>query len=207
VNLGLYSVTFNNLPDRDLETLLAYKDFRLEAEAKGFAHFLEIFAPNVAPNIHGIPAKLIPGFINDNIVRMLAGVPAASRPKFLKIPYLGPAAMEELCSYDTSIIVGILGGSAGTTHDAFHLLADAKAHGARVGLFGRKINTAEHQPTFVEHLRQVADDQLSAREAVKSYHAALKKRGIRPLRSLEADLELTTNFSAYGAVPRLRPRR
>ncbi|MCL2645865.1 MAG: hypothetical protein FWD61_02540 [Phycisphaerales bacterium] len=201
-NLGLYSVTFNNLPDYDLATLEAYKAFRLQAEGKRFAHFLEVFAPNVPASVHRIPPGDIPAFINDNIVRMLAGVPSASRPRFLKIPYLGPAAMEELCAYDTSILVGILGGSAGTTHDAFHLLHAAKTHGARVALFGRKINTAEDQLAFVEHLRLVADDQLSPLDAVKSYHAALKKRHILPKRKLKADLALTAGHSAYG-----KPRR
>ena len=44
---------------------------------------------------------------------------------FLKIPSYGPAAMEALARYDSTIVVGILGGSAGTTLDAFQLLHDA----------------------------------------------------------------------------------
>ena len=107
--------------------------------------------------------------------------------------------MEELCSYDSSMIVGILGGSAGTTHDAFHLLHEAKNHGARAALFGRKINCAECQLTFVEHLRRIADDQLDPKEAVKSYHAALQTLALKPQRPLAKDLQLTVNYSAYGA--------
>ena len=57
-------------------------------------------------------------------------------------------------------MVGILGGSAGTTFDAFQMLWEAKKYGARVALYGRKINNAEHQLSFIEHLRAVADDQL-----------------------------------------------
>ncbi len=45
-DLGLYSVTFNNDVETDRRTLQAYKQFRLEAEAKGFRHFLEVFDPN-----------------------------------------------------------------------------------------------------------------------------------------------------------------
>jgi sugar/nucleoside kinase (ribokinase family) len=45
--------------------------------------------------------------------------------------------------------VGVLGGSVGTTHDAFELPHSAKRYGARVALFGRKINAAEHQLSFV----------------------------------------------------------
>src|SRR5258708_33529710 len=86
VNLGLYSITFNNLCDRDLESLLAYKVFRLEAEEKGFAHFLEVFGPNVPADVHGIEEANIPTFLNDHIVRLLAGIPSAARPQFLKIP-------------------------------------------------------------------------------------------------------------------------
>lgn len=199
-NLGLYSITFNNDSDRDLRTLEAYKAFRLEAEEKRFDHFLEVFEPNVPGNIHGIPASQIPYFMNDHIVRLLAGVPSAGRPRFLKLPYRDPKALEELCRYDPSLVVGILGGSAGTTHDAFALLHEAKSHGARIALFGRKINAAEHQLSFVEYLRLVADDQISPIEAVKAYHGTLSALRIRPRRSLEQDLELTVSRVNYAHV-------
>ena len=35
------------------------------------------------------------------------------------------------------------------------------------------INNAEHQLTFIEHLRGLADGRLEPAEAVRSYHAAL----------------------------------
>lgn len=198
VNLGLYSLTFNNHPERDLESLTAYKAFRLEAEAKGFNHFLEVFGPNVPADVHRIPEAVIPSFLNDHIVRLLAGIPSGARPLFLKIPYYGPAAMEEICTYDPSLIVGVLGGSAGTTHDAFELLRSAKEHGARVALFGRKINAAEHQLSFVEHLRRVAEDQISPAEAVKSYHSSLAKLRIQSHRSIDQDMQLTSTYLKYG---------
>lgn len=198
-SLGLYSVTFNNDTEADLRTLCEYKSFRLEAERKGFRHFLEVFSPNVVSTVHKIEKDDIAGFMNDHIVRLLAGVPSSSRPVFLKIPYLGPAALEELCAYDESILVGVLGGSSGTTYDAFCLLAEAKLHGARVALFGRKINHAEDQLEFVRHLRLIADDQISAKEAVKSYHACLTNNGLQPHRSLCDDLELTDVSLGYGS--------
>ena len=111
-DLGLYSVTFNNDVALDLRTLEAYKAFRLEAEAKGFRHFLEVFDPNACGD-H--PPADLARFVNDHIVRTLAGVTSRGRPVFLKIPYHGPAAMEALARYDSSLVVGILGGSAGTT--------------------------------------------------------------------------------------------
>lgn len=197
-NLALYSVTFNNDPERDLEVLERYKAFRLEAEEKHFCHFLEVFHPNVPAAVHGLAPEQIPYFVNDHIARLLAGVPSSSRPRFLKIPYAGPRALEELCAYDPSLVVGILGGSAGTTHDAFALLHNGKRHGARVALFGRKINAAEHQLTFVQFLRRVADDEIEPAEAVKAYHGALRKMGIAPHRSLAEDLELTSTYANYG---------
>jgi hypothetical protein len=214
-NLGLYSVTFNNDAELDRATLEAYKAFRLEAEAKGFRHFLEVFDPNapggrprgtgfqpVLPETGKMPVLQDLGrFISDHIVRALAGVTTRGRPLFLKIPYHGPAAMEALAGYDRSLVVGILGGSAGTTFDAFHMLWEAKRYGARVALYGRKINNSEHQLTFVRYLRLVADDEIAPDEAVRAYHADLGRLGIRPHRSLEEDLRRTNTATAYHAPP------
>ena len=195
VNLGLYSVTFNNDPALDRQTLEEYKAFRIEAEAKGFRHFLEVFDPNLPTAVD--PAKL-PSFINDAIVRTLGGVTGAGRPLFLKMVYHGPKAMEELVRYDPHLIVGILGGSAGTTYDAFKLLAEARKYGARVALFGRKINNAENQLAFVRFLRWIADGEIAPEEAVRAYHGVLQQLGIAPYRPLEKDMELQTGVMSYG---------
>jgi hypothetical protein len=201
-NLGLFSITLNDDAALDREMLAAYRAFRLEAERAGFRHFLEVFYPNAPGAVPGKAANARPEdvarFLADHVVRALAGVPRAGRPVFLKIPYLGPEVMEQLAAYDRTLVVGVLGGGAGTTHDAFALLADAKRHGARVALFGRKINAAEHQATFVRHLRLVADGDLPAEEAVKAYHAALGKLGIAPHRRLDDDLARVPVAQAYG---------
>ncbi|MBL8829023.1 MAG: hypothetical protein JNM18_18725 [Planctomycetaceae bacterium] len=194
-NLGLYSITFNNRLDEDLRALEEYKLFREEAERKGFKHFLELFDPN-APQ--GISSEQIPSFINDCVARTLAGVAQAGRPQFLKIVYHGPKAMEELVAYDPHLVVGILGGGAGTTYDAFKLISEAQKYGARVALFGRKINNAENQLAFVEFLRLITDGVISPEEAVKAYHAVLGKLGIKPQRSLADDLTLQTGVMSYG---------
>ncbi|MBI2806904.1 MAG: hypothetical protein HYX68_18140 [Planctomycetes bacterium] len=194
-NLGLYSITFQNDNVIDREALERYKEFRIEAEQKGFRHFLEIFDPNRPESVE--PTKL-PDFINDAIVRTLAGVATRGRPLFLKMVYHGPRAMEELVHYDPHLIVGILGGSAGTTYDAFKLLAEAKKYGARVALFGRKINNAENQLAFVRFLRWIADGEITPEEAVKAYHGVLQGLGIKPLRSLDEDMVLQTNVMSYG---------
>src|SRR5882757_871321 len=200
-NLGLYSVTFVNDLDQDRETLLAFKEFREEAERKNFRYFLEVFDPNVNS---GIPPEKLGEFINDNIIRALAGVPEAGRPLFLKIVYHGPRAMEELAQYDPNVVVGILGGSAGTTYDAFKLIHDAQKYGARIALFGRKINNAEHQLAFIEMLRLITDGRLSPEEAVRAYHGVLQGKGIQPHRPLEKDMELTDQAMSYdgGATKR-----
>jgi len=195
-NLGLYSITFNNDPQLDLATLEAYREFRVEAESKGFRHFLEVFEPNRP--VHPISTEQLGGFINDLIVRTLAGVASPGRPLFLKMVYHGPRFMEELVRYDRHLVPGILGGSAGTTYDAFKLLTEAKKYGARAALFGRKINSAEHQLSFIQFLRWIADGQISPEEAVKAYHGVLAGLGIPPARPLAQDMQLTSGITSYA---------
>ena len=193
-DLGLYSITFTNNIDWDYKALTDFQEFRIEAERKGFRYFLEVFNPNVNP---GIPDKKVAGFLNDHIIRTLAGVTSAGRPVFLKIPYNGPGPLEELVSYDPKLIVGILGGSAGTTLDAFQLIHDAQKHGARVALFGRKINLSESPLAFIELLRRIVNGEIPPVEAVKVYHSVLQQTGVRPQRSLQQDLQLTATKMSY----------
>ena len=195
-NLGLYSITFNNDVTLDKAAIEEYRKFRVEAERKGFRHFLEIFDPN-AP-VNDIAPDHIGDFINDMIARTLAGVPEAGRPLFLKMVYHGPKSMAELVHYDPHLVPGVLGGSAGTTYDAFKLLAEAQKYGARAALFGRKINNAEHQLAFIQFLRLIADGQITPEEAVHAYHGVLQGLGIKPHRPLARDCELTEASASYG---------
>lgn len=197
VDLGLYSVTFNNDCELDRETLLAYKEFREEAERKQFRHFLEVFNPNLP---QAVPADRVPFFMNDVIARTLAGVTSAGRPVFLKIPYPGPGPLEELVQYDPHLVVGVLGGASGTTRDAFQLIHDAQRHGAKVALFGRKINNAENQLAFIEFLRLIVDGAIEPAEAVRAYHAVLEQLQIRPWRPLEEDLQITETSMSYSGT-------
>lgn len=189
VNLGLYSITLNNDAALDRATLQAYRDFRIEIGSGSFRHFLEVFPPNAPAN----PIDDVPRFVNDSIVRLLAGIGARSRPLFLKMPYFGPAAMEQLVAYDRSLVVGILGGSSGTTFDAFNMLWEAKKYGARAALFGRKINNSEHQLSFITHLRALADGNATPADAVRAYHGDLQKLRIKPHRTLSDDLQPTAS--------------
>jgi len=187
-DLVLYSVTFNNDLGHDLATLEAYGEFREEAAALGVRHFLEVFNPNA-------PAGLEPGqvgaFVNDSTVRALAGISSTQRPLFLKMAYNGADALAELTEHDPSLVVGILGGMAGTTRDTFELLHRAQLHGGRIALFGRKIQHAESQLDVVGLMRPVLRGELSPTDAVRAYHEALATAWIAPQRSLEVDLELT----------------
>jgi len=189
VDLGLYSITFYNDIESDLRTLQAYKQFREQLRDLPLQHFLEVFNP--AYDIGLIDAK--PGdYINDMILKTLAGVGSMDQPRFLKMQFNGARAMQELCNYaPEQLIVGILGGAAGTTRDTFELISQAEAAGARVALFGRKINLSESPVELVRLMRQVVEGNESTQNAVQIYHEHLKESGITPQRSLTDDLQVT----------------
>ena len=86
-DLGLYSITLNNDLGLDHQTLTAYKAFREEAAAKDFRHFLEVFDPNALQN----PVPDLGRYINDMIVRTLAGVAgkAAALVSQSRVPWTG----------------------------------------------------------------------------------------------------------------------
>ena len=187
-DLGLYSITFNNDLDADYASLNAFADFRKDALENDFKYFLEVFNPNVQT---GIAPEDVPAFVNDAMVRCLAGLSRRERPEFLKIPYNGPKALEELAGYDPSITVGILGGGAGTTRDCLELIAQIERFGARVALFGRKINLADDPLEMVRMMRAVADGDLTSDQAVREYHGSLERNGITPSRPLKEDAQIT----------------
>lgn len=152
-------------------------------------YFLEVFNPQIDI---GISEDKLPEYINDCIVRCLAGLTKQDRPLFLKIPFNGPSAMEELCSYHPGeLIVGVLGGGKGTIRDTFELVRQSEKYGARVALFGRKINLAESPVTLVSLMRSVIEGELSTLNAVKEYHSSLSKEGITPKLSFEQDQIVT----------------
>jgi DhnA family fructose-bisphosphate aldolase class Ia len=187
-DLGLYSITFSNDVERDRETLQAYRAFRAEASKYKLRHFLEVFNPALDIGLKGAE---VGQYVNDCIIRTLAGVMGADRPIFLKLQYNGPKAMEELASYDPNgLIVGVLGGGKGTTRDTFELVLQSERYGARVALFGRKINLAEAPIDLVGLMRRVVEGDISSVDAVKDYHDRLEKAGVRPHRPLKDDLEI-----------------
>ena len=188
-NLGLFSMTFSKSVDFDLAMLNAYRDFRIEALKYKFNHFLEVFNPPI--NI-GLKSNELGDYINDCIIKAIAGQTTEERPLFLKIAYNGPKAMEELATYDPeNLIIGILGGSKGTTRDCFELINKASNYGAKVALFGRKINLSEDPILLVKLMREVIEKNVNSIEAVKLYHSELIKKKIQPDHTLKKDLQIT----------------
>ena len=189
VDLGLYSITFSNDIEKDMDSLEGLRQFLSELSVTGMRYFLEVFNPQIDI---GIGEDKLPEYINDCIVRCLAGLTRQDSPLFLKIPYNGPKAMEELCSYHPGeLIVGVLGGGKGTIRDTFELVRQSEKYGARVALFGRKINLAESPITLVRLMRLVIEGELSTLNAVKEYHSSLSKEGITPKLSFEKDQTVT----------------
>ncbi|MEM7259735.1 MAG: hypothetical protein AAF404_20365 [Pseudomonadota bacterium] len=186
---GLYGITFYNDIDADLKTLEAYNVFRQQARAAGVQHFLEVFNPPYDINLTNAE---LGDYVNDMILKTLAGVTSADAPLFLKMQFNGHRAMSDLASYDPdNLIVGILGGAAGTTRDTFELAKQAETAGARIALFGRKINLAESPVELVRLLRAVIENETSASDAVAAYHDHLQAQGITPLRALSEDNQIT----------------
>ena len=187
--IGLYSMTFSNHLESDRASLEAYREFRLAARPTGFQHFLEVFNP--AFDI-GIPPIELGNYINDMIIKAIAGVTSGDAPQFLKIQFNGPDAMSDLSSYDPErLVVGILGGAKGTTRDTFELAHQAEQSGARVALFGRKINLSEAPLELVRLMRETIEQKSSPEQAVRLYHDYLEAHRIHPQRSLRDDLMIT----------------
>ena len=109
VNLGLFSITFTNSLENDIKFLNEFNKFIFDITQTNMSYFLEVFNPKIDI---GIDQNNIPSYVNDSIVKCLAGLTEKERPLFLKMPFNGPKAMEEICNYNPDkLIVGILGGA------------------------------------------------------------------------------------------------
>ncbi len=187
--LGLYSVTFSNDVDADLNTLHHYREYRKRARDTGMRHFLEVFNPAFDIKLNGADTG---DYINDMILKTLAGITRQDAPLFLKMQFNGHRCMTDLAAYDpANLVIGILGGAAGTTRDTFELAHQAEMAGARIALFGRKINQAESPLELVRLLRQVIEKTLSCEQAVSLYHEHLTEAGVTPLRDIKSDMQIT----------------
>lgn len=75
--------------------------------------------------------------------------------------------MAALAAHDPTMVVGVLGGAGSTHRDTLELIQQSKRHGARLALFGRKINHAEiakrlnlSRPTVITDLRLAPEHQI-----------------------------------------------
>jgi hypothetical protein len=168
-NLGLHSITYVNDLEQDREALCGCQAISRGIERKSFRHFLEVFDPNVDS---GIAPEKLGEFINDNILRTLAGVPESGRPFSLRSFITAQRRWRSWHSM-SNLVVGILGGSAGrptTPSDS----SDAQ-NTARVAFSVAKINNAE-QLVFVEMLRLITDSKVSPEEACAPIMACCRRK-------------------------------
>lgn len=195
LNLGLYSITFANDLQTDLISMNALRNFYQQAAELNFEYLLEVFPPNNEDC--GIDPADFPAFCNDQIARIISLTPKKGQPLFLKIPYFGPDALAELTNYHPGTIIGVLGGSSGTTLDAFTLITEAKKYGARAAIFGRRIKNSEDPLLFIELLRELVSSDILPKQAVEKYHEGLSKNQIDPIRSFSDDCQLVTPSLNY----------
>jgi len=147
-----------------------------------------VYNPNMPSDLQH---DMVPAFVNDSIVRLLAGVVSELRPVLLRVPFNGEESMRELTTHDPSLLVGVLGGGGGTTRDTFELAARAYEAGARALLLGRKINRAQAPLEMLALIRPVLSGKVTPEKAVRAYHEAVHRAGEHPERELEEDLRIT----------------
>lgn len=103
-------------------------------------------------------------------------------------------------------MVGVLGGGAGTTRDAFELVAQAERYGARLALFGRKINLAGSQEQMIRHLRRVVLG-VCRRQGGQILSFRNRQAGPRAAASAGRGYRRDRGAAAQGAAGPCRSRR
>ena len=99
--------------------------------------------------------------------------------------------MEELAEQRPTLVVGVLGGSAG--HHPGHLRAARPSRAGRGGwrCSGGRSSAPSRSCGLVARMPPVLRGELSPSDAVRAYHDGLAEDGVSPARTLEADLEVT----------------
>ncbi|WP_370312701.1 hypothetical protein [Sagittula sp.] len=156
--------TFNDEAEADARALESYAAFRHEARTAGVRRFLEVLNPNLAG---AVTPEQTRAFVTDCIIRLLASISPCECPQFLKVAYNGPDHMAALAAHDPTMVVDVLGGAGSTHRDTFELIRQSERHGARLALFGRKINKAEiakrlnlSRPTVITDLLLASEHQI-----------------------------------------------
>ena len=104
----------------------------IEAAANNFRYFYEVFNPNIDIGLQSYRDRRVPQRHNPTVTRWPDQVRKTRVPQRFHSTARGhlrswPASHSEL-------IVGVLGGGAGTTRDTFELVNQAERYGARLGL-------------------------------------------------------------------------
>jgi hypothetical protein len=191
------SVTFTNNLSRDYETLQAFKEFREEAERKNFRYFPRSFRSE--QSIPASPRKWWTAYQRSHHPQP-CGRDRARATAFLKDRLSRPASDGRTRRLRFESYRRHSGRRR--RHDLRRLQAHrgGQKHGARVALFGRKINQSEHPLAFIEMLRRIVEHEITAEEAVRAYHGVLQSVGIPPLRALDEDSKLTSASRAMVAL-------
>ncbi len=157
-------INFNDEAEADARALESYAAFRREARTAAVRHFLQVFNPNLAG---AVTPEQTGAFVSDCIIRLLASLTPSERTEFLKVAYNGPDHLAALTAHDPTMVVGVLGGVGSTHRDTFELIQQSERQGARLALFGRKINQAEvakrsnlSRPTVITELRLAPEHQI-----------------------------------------------
>ena len=175
VNLGLYSITLNNDPLVDEKMLQAYVQFtHIVGEIEGFDHLLEVFLPNV--KMPGMDEEKRGMYVADSIVRTMSYLRKHQRPRFIKTAYTTADVWTELCQFDTTLVIGALGGARQNARSTFALAHNVVQNGGRAILFGRTIFGEDDPIGFVQCLRRVLDGESDPQTAHADYQKNLRIR-------------------------------
>ncbi len=173
VNLGLYSITLNNDPIADERMLQAYVQFaHIVGEIEGFDHLLEVFLPNI--KLPGMDEEKRGMYVADSIVRTMSYLRKHQRPRFIKTAYTTADVWTELCQFDTTLVIGALGGPRQNARSTFALAHNVASNGGRAILFGRTIFGEDDPIGIVQCLRRVLDGEEDAQSAHASYQKLLR---------------------------------
>ena len=104
------------------------------------------------------------------------------------------------------LVVGVLGGGAGTTRDCFELIHQAEKYGARVALFGRKIRLAE-SPLDMVRLCARSPTARSRRPKPSTPITTSAEAGLTPHRELDSRQRDHRSAAEARGEDRLMSRR
>ena len=113
-------------------------------------------------------------YVADSIVRTMSYLRKHQRPRFIKTAYTTPDVWRELCQFDTTLVIGALGGPRQNARSTFALAHNVTSNGGRAILFGRTIFGEDAPIGFVQCLRRVLDGEDDPQNAHAEYQKLLR---------------------------------